>query len=79
MTVGKPLTVKKATSGGYMGVFGPFDLLFYLYRKFKLIDMRRVFLFLSLLLATGVSAQLFQISSPEGRIQMAVCFEKTMS
>lgn len=25
MTVGKPLTVKKATSGGYMGVFAPFD------------------------------------------------------
>ena len=23
MTVGKPLTVKKATSGGYMGVFAP--------------------------------------------------------
>jgi len=25
MTVSKPLTVKKATSGGYMGVFAPFD------------------------------------------------------
>ena len=41
--------------------------------------MRRVILFFSLLLATGVSAQHFQISSPDGRIQMEVCNEKTLS
>ena len=41
--------------------------------------MRRVILFFSLLLATGVSAQHFQISSPDGRIQMEVSNEKTLS
>lgn len=41
--------------------------------------MRKITLFFSLLLATGMSAQHLQVSSPDGRIQMEVRNEETLS